>query len=187
MTRFASVLAAVVVSAILATGCSIDDSPDERRGPAASADTTAPERSPSSTTTAGPADRPASAAFVEIGGAAFDLEAECHAAGVGEVVITALATGGDGPRVELYLQAFLAEPYVAVAVTEPASEPVVYEPSLATPFEIVQQGDVYRVDDVEFVTDLDLTTGVGTEAGPGTIVVECGSYATGLPPGFGSG
>ena len=45
---------------------------------------------------------------------------------------------------------------------------------------------MFRLDDIALVADLDLETGGGTDAGTGTIVVECATYSDGLPPGFGS-
>ena len=169
--------------ASLTVACSIEDSPRDAAGPPTSSTTT-----PTSTTAGPLGDDPvpdASAAFVEIAGAAYDLDAECHAAGVGEIVITALTPGLIEPRIELYMQAFLAEPYVGISVTADG-ESVLHEPDLTIPFEIVQQGDVFRVDDVALVTDLDLSTGEATAAGTGTIVVECATYSDGLPPGYGS-
>lgn len=169
----------------MSIACSIEDSPREGAGPPSS--TTEP--APTSSTVAGATDddpTPTSAAYVEIAGDAYDLDAECHAAGVGEIVITALTPGLVEPRIELYMQAFLAEPYIGISVTTDG-ESVLHEPDLTIPFEIVQQGDVFRVDGLALVTDLDLTTGNATAAGTGTVVVECAAYADGLPPGFGSG
>ena len=178
-TVFASILG--LASAAGVAGCSIEDRAGDARPTTSS---TATSTTTTTSTTAPTGER--SAAFVEVAGAAYDLDATCHAPGVGEVVITAQTPGLVEPRIELYLQAFLAEPYVGISVTS-AGETTLYEPSLAAPLEIVQQDDVFRVDDVALVTDLDLETGAGTDAGPGTVVVECASYEDGLPPGFGSG
>ncbi len=175
----------VVWFASFALACSIEDSPRNAATPTSS--TAAP--TPTSTIIADPADRKpstASAAFVEIGTTAYALDAECHAAGVGEIIIIALTPGLIEPRVELYVQAFLGAPYVGISITTNGNT-VLLEPELAIPFEIVQQDDVFRVDNLPLVTGLDLTTGDATNAGIGTIVVECATYVDGLPPGFGSG
>lgn len=165
---------------LLACACSIETSPPDTNLP------TAP----------GPAvdnadegveealGRPSSA-FVQIGDTAYDLDAECYAAGVGEIVLTGLSPGLIEPRVELYVQAFLAEPYLGVSVTT-NDRTVLHEPDLTIPFEIRRQDDVFRIDDVALVTDLDLRTGEAADAHRGTIVVECTSYVDGLPSGFGS-
>jgi len=174
----------MVVGLVGLAACSIEDSPSNGSAPvspASSSSTTSTATAPTGETT-----DEGSAAFVEIDGVAYDLDAECHAAGVGEIVITALTPGLVEPRVELYVQAFLAEPYVGISVTE-GGETTLFEPSLAAPFDIVQQGDVFRIDQIALVTGLDLETGDATDAGVGTVVVECADYAEGLPPGFGSG
>lgn len=174
-------LASLLGLASLVTSCSIEDrSGAARPVPSTTATTT------TTTATAAPSGDARSSAFVEVDGRAYDLDATCHAPGVGEVVVTAQTPGLIEPRVELYLQAFLAEPYVGISVTADGRQ-VDYEPSLASPLEIVQHDDVFRIDDVALVTDLDLETGVGTAAGVGTVVIECASYEDGLPPGFGSG
>lgn len=170
---------AALIGLGLTAACSIGDTTDGAR-------TVAPSTTNSTTTTTTGEDRGRSTAFVEVGGAAYDLDAQCYAAGAGEVVITALTSALVEPRVELYVQAFLAEPYVGISVTADG-ETSVYEPSLAVPFEILEQDDVYRFDGVDLVIDLDLETGTGSPAGTGTVVVECAAYAEGLPPGFGSG
>lgn len=164
-----------------ALGCSFEESPR---------DTTSPETSiPASdatTETMGEAPRRPSSAFVKIRNAAYDLDAQCYSGGMGEIVLTARTPGLSEPRVELYVQAFLAEPYVGISVTAD-DKTVLHEPNLTILFEILRQGDVFRIDDVSLVTDLDLFTGDAVDAGRSTIVVECTSYVDGLPPGFESG
>lgn len=179
--------AAVGLLVVAASACSIDTGGN---GAASRPSTTAPATASTTPGSGGGApDENAtedSTAYVEIAGTAYSLAAACHAAGAGEVVITALTEGLTEPRVELYVQAFLGEPYVGVTVTT-GDTTTTYEPGLGVPLAIAQQGDVYRVDDVEFVADLDLDTGDGASITSGTVVVECRSYAVGLPPGFVSG
>ena len=170
--------------AVLVGGCSIDDGSGEASRPEPSPTTTT-TRSPSPTTTADTFD---SVGIVEIAGETHEIEADCHAPGAGEVLAIGLATPDDGRRIEVYLQAFLGEPYLAIAVTPAAGgETVTYEAAVDRPLEIVYDADILRVDDAALVTDLDLETGEGTDAGIGSVVVECRAYEDELPPGFTGG
>ena len=167
--------------AAVGVSCSIEDAAPNRRDERHGANT--PTTGPTTTQAGAEEPLPASAASVEIAGGTYDLDAECYSAGVDEIVVTALTPSLEEPRVELYLQAFVDAPYVGITITD-VGGPTTYEPSLDRPPEIVRVDDVFRVDGIALVTGLDLETGEATDAGTGTIVVDCGSYAEGLPPGF---
>ncbi len=174
--------------AVVAGSCSIDDG---------SGTDARPEPLPTSTTTRAPAptttvDTFESVGIVEIAGESHEIDAECHAPGAGEVLAIGYATPDDGRRIEVYLQAFLGEPYLAIAVTPAAGdgtggETITYEAAVDRPLDIVYDADILRVDDAALVTDLDLETGQGTDAGVGSIVIECRAYEDELPPGFTGG
>lgn len=173
--------AIVVIAALTVAGCSIEDTAPNRSDSSPAAGIA--EGEPSTTAAVEEQPAPGSAAFVEVAGAAYDLDAECYSAGVGEILITALAPGDEGPRVELYLQAFLGAPYVGITVID-GGDSTTYEPVLGLRPTIVRIDDVFRLDDIALVTGLDLETGEAIDAGVGTIVVECDGYTEGLPPGF---
>ena len=171
----------MLVLTLLGTACSIDDGGGEGR-------TTVTETSSTTTTEAAapPSTVPRSVGIVEVDGAVYEIEADCYAPGAGELVAIGLATPSDGPRVEVYVQAFLGRPYVGITVIDGGTSRL-YEPAVDRPLDITQLDDVLRVDDIALVTDLDLTAGEGVDAGLGSVVVECRGYAEELPPGFGAG
>lgn len=139
----------------------------------------------STTTSTVPVPEPASVGLVEVGDAQYSLAFDCHAPGAGEILAVGLGTDpGSGDRIEVYLQAFLAEPYLGIRVEKPDATTLLYEAALDRPLEFVLENDVLRADGVELVTDLDLEARTGTPAGPGSIVIECREYLTDLPDGF---
>ena len=178
----APTIATLLVTATLLAGCSVDDGSGSNERVTGTTDTTTEPDEPGSTTTT--TSVPPSIGVVEVAGQTHEIEATCYAPGAGEVLAIG-STTTDGQRIEVYLQAFLGAPYLGVSVTDEST--VVYEASLDRPLEISYEADVLRVDDVPLVTDLDLETGAGIDAGTGSVVVECRSYEAELPPGFVAG
>ena len=178
MRRLLPLLVAVVVTA---GACSIEDGGGEGRPTVTETETSTTSSPPESTTTL-----PASVGIVEVAGTAYEIDAECYAPGAGELVAIGIAQPVDGPRVEVYLQAFVGQPYVGITVIDDSAT-TLYEPAVDRPLEVTVLDDVVRADDIALVTDLDLDTGEGVDAGTGTVVVECRSYAEELPPGFADG
>lgn len=166
---------------LLVAGCTVDTGSGEGRT----------ETSPTSTSTTSDAvtvsepSTPRSVGLVEVAETTFELEADCYAPGAGEIIAIGLGRADD-IRVEVYVQAFLGQPYLGITVIDGETS-TLYEPSVDRPLEITRVGDVVRADDIVLVTDLDLATGEGTEAGEGTVVIECRSYEEDVPPGFAVG
>ncbi|MEM9203544.1 MAG: hypothetical protein AAGC53_18035 [Actinomycetota bacterium] len=171
----------IVLAMAAAPACSIDGGSGSG-APSASASTpvtAAPvDPSPSSTTTV-----PSAVGVVEVAGLTAELTATCFAPGAGEVLAVGTAETESGAAIEVYLQAFLGAPYLGITVADATAE-TTYEAVLDRPLAITYEADILRVDDVALVTDLDLETGEATDAGLGTVVVECRSYETELPSGF---
>ncbi|MEM9468267.1 MAG: hypothetical protein AAGA90_23065, partial [Actinomycetota bacterium] len=174
-------LTLLFAATVVAGACSVDDGSgsDARSTTTSAAPTDTAETETTTTTTL-----PPSVGIVELDGVSHEIDATCYAPGAGEVLATGVAATDDG-RIEVYLQAFLGEPYLGIAVT--GQNTVVYEAAIDRPLEISYEADILRVDDIALVTDLDLETGVGTEAGVGSVVVECRAYESELPPGFVAG
>ncbi|MEO0492790.1 MAG: hypothetical protein AAF081_05170 [Actinomycetota bacterium] len=160
--------------------CSIEDGGGEGRADVN--ETTTTIDAPTTTDTR----PPGSIGIVEVAGEVHELDADCYAPGAGELVVTGTATTAGGARIEVFVQAFVGRPYVGITVVDEIAS-VRYEPAVDRPLDITLLDDVVRVDDVALVTDLDLTTGEGTDAGVGTVVVECRSYEAELPVGFDAG
>lgn len=176
MRTVAIIFALAVVLGLPA--CSIDDSSESGQRPEVDNTSTTLRTTSGSdvATTLTP-----SIGFVQFDGRSHEFDATCHAPGAAEVLAIG-STMSDGGRIEVYLQAFLGAPYLGISVTD--EQTVVYEAAIDRPLDISYENDVLRVDDVVLVTDLDLETGAGTDAGLGSIVVECRSYQRDLPPGF---
>lgn len=165
---------------LVAGACSVDaGSSDADRPTTSTTTTTVAETATEAPTTT----LPASTGIVEVAGETYEFAADCYAPGVGEVLATGLTTTDDGARVEVYVQAFLGQPYLGISVIGDTT--TVYEAAVDRPLDIFHIDDIIRADDIALVTDLDLETGIGTDAGVGTIVVECRSYAEAFPAGFG--
>ncbi len=175
-------VALVFVLALIGGGCSIDDGSGDSRATTTETST--------STSTAAPTDStttvPPSVGIVEVAGAVYEITADCYAPGAGELVATGIALPSPTTRVEVYVQAFVGQPYVGITVIE-AETITRYEPAVDRPLDVTHLDDIVRADDISLVTDLDLTTGTGVDAGVGSIVIECRSYAEELPPGFVAG
>ena len=174
-TALRLVIALVLLASV---ACSVDDG-SQRRGRPTSTDAevdTAPTE-PAPTTT-----WPASVGVVKVAEASYDITATCYAPGAGEVLAIGSAMTPDGDRVELYLQAFLGAPYVGISVY--GAQTITYEAAIDRPLTITYEADILRADDIDLVTDLDLASGDSIAAGTGSVVIECRSYESELPPGF---
>ena len=139
---------------------------------------TVPSESPTvepPTTSEGP---PRSEGTVEIGDTRYRFTVGCQELGAGEVIV--VGTGedrGSGAAVELYLQAFLGDPYIGVRL----ADGTLFEPSLDSPLDLYVQEDVIRASAIRFVRDLDLETGTATEVGFGAVEIHCYEYTNELP------
>ena len=161
-----SVLAAVVAGSACA---------ETADGPLATAEPSVTVVLP--TTSVAPPASP-SEGTVEIGDSHYQFTVTCYAPGAGEVVV--IGAGDDpvsGNLVELYLQAFLGDPYVGLRLGDGTR----IEPSLDSPLDLYLQDDVIRASAIRFVRDLDLETGEATEVGFGELEIHCNSYENNLP------
>ena len=129
-------------------------------------------------TSTGAPPPPPSEGTVEIGETHYQFVVTCHELGAGEVVV--VGAGDDpvsGGVVELYLQAFLGDPYVGLRL----ADGTLIEPSLESPLDLYLQDDVIRASAIRFVQDLDLQTGSATEVGFGELEIHCYEYSNELP------
>ena len=139
--------------------------------------TVPPESSTSQppTTSEGP---PPSEGTVEIGDTQYQFTVTCQELGAGEVIVIGSGEDPDsGGAVELYLQAFLGDPYIGLRL----ADGTFFEPSLESPLDLYVQEDVIRASAIRFVRDLDLETGTATEAGFGEVEIHCYEYSNELP------
>ncbi len=145
---------------------------------AAASTSTAPSESPTAeppTTSEGP---PTSGGTVEIGDTRYHFTVSCQELGAGEVTVVGSGEDPDsGDAVELYLQAFLGDPYVGLLL----ADGTFIEPSLESPLDLYVQEDVIRASAIRFVRDLDLETGTATEVGFGAVEIHCYEYTNELP------
>ena len=165
------VVGSLVVAALAATGCA-----DTADGPLVVEETFAEEVMV--TTTTAPPEPPRSEGTVEIGDVRYEFAVTCQDLGAGDVVV--IGVGDDpasGDLVELYVQAFLADPYVALLLVDGTY----IEPSLESPLDLYVQDDVIRASAIRFVRDLDLATGEATEVGFGELEIHCYEYSNELP------
>ena len=162
---------AALVAAAGVTGCASTDD--------------GPITVPSATTTAaiGPAgeealQRQLSVATVEVGDRVFKFAATCYAPGAGDLLVLGVAEDPESDdSVELYLQAFIADPYIGLRL----SDGTLIESALDGPLDIYFQDDAIRVSAVRFVQNLDLGTGEGEDVGLGELEVFCSDYLRELP------
>ena len=168
---------AVLVTAAALASCSVEDGPVGQRSPTTTRATTTTDATTADDTTA---TMPVSAAVIEIGPARYDLEAVCAAGGAGEVEVALAGVDVNGLRVVGLVRAFVGEPYIGLQVGE-GDDAVLFEPRLegVLPFEL--EDGVLDFPEVDFVTELDLTTGEFVPAGLGSITVECNSFVRELP------
>ena len=170
---FRSLGAALLALAAVTAGSACADTGD---GPLLTeepaSETTAP------TTSVAPPEAPRSEGTAEIGEIHYQFTVTCHELGAGEVVV--VGAGDDpvsGGLVELYLQAFLGDPYIGLRL----ADGTLIEPSLESPLDLYLQNDVIRASAIRFVQDLDLETGEATEVGFGEFEIHCNSYENELP------
>ena len=115
---------------------------------------------------------------VEIGDTQYRFTVTCQELGAGEVVVVGSGEDPDsGGTVELYLQAFLGDPYVGLRL----ADGTLFEPSLESPLDLYVQDDVIRASAIRFVRDLDLETGTATEVGFGELEIHCDQYSREAP------
>ena len=122
----------------------------------------------------------ASNGTVTVGDQTYGLAVACYDVGAGEVLV--LGTGpdpasDDGGRVELYLRAYLGNPYFGLRLSDGS----MIESSLDGPMELYVQHDTIRASALRLVTDLDLDTGESTPVGFGAIEITCSDYRSELP------
>ncbi len=177
----APALCSLLSLALVVGACSVDDGSGGQGRPTVTTTEVAADDAPSTTTTT----LPPSVGVVTFAETSHELTATCYAPGAGEVLAIGLATTPEGERIEVYLQAFLGAPYVGIAVT--GEETTTYEAAVDRPLDITYDADILRVDDVALVSGLDLETGEATDAGVGSVVIECRAYETDLPSGFVAG
>ncbi|HAB56803.1 MAG: hypothetical protein CL433_08135 [Acidimicrobiaceae bacterium] len=163
----------VVAIALITSGCSIETGDGGERLRTAEPTTTTTE----ATTAA------AAIGIVEIGGETYEITADCYTPSAGNVIAVGADTTDTGGRIEVYVATFNGQQYVGVTVFDGEST-LRYEPVVDQPLEVILFDNVVRVDDISLVTGLDLKTGDGTDAGVGSVVIECRSSIAALPPGF---
>ncbi len=154
-----------------ATGEAVADSTSTE--PSEGTASESPTTSEPPTTSEGP---PVSEGTVEIGDTQYQFTVSCHELGAGEVVVVGSGEDPDsGGTVELYLQAFLGDPYVGLRF----ADGTFFEPSLEpdSPLDLYVQEDVIRASAIRFVRDLDLETGTATEVGFGELEIHCYEYS----------
>ena len=152
-----------------------DEAPDETA--AATTSVSAPEdpTPEAPTTSAGP---PPSEGTVEIGDTHYQFTVTCQELGAGEVVVVGSGEDPDADgAVELYLQAFLGDPYIGLRL----ADGTLFEPSLESPLDLYVQDDVIRASAIRFVRDLDLETGTATDVGFGELEIHCYEYSREAP------
>ena len=160
-------LAALAAAAGLAGCASTDDGPI----------TVSSTATPGAIGAAGEERRP-SVATVEVGDRVFEFAATCYAPGAGDLLVLGVAEDPESDGfVELYLQAFIADPYIGLRL----SDGTLIESALDGPLDIYFQDDTIRVSALRFVQSLDLGTGEGESVGLGELEVFCFDYLRELP------
>ncbi|MYL02983.1 MAG: hypothetical protein F4011_02220 [Acidimicrobiaceae bacterium] len=152
-----------------------DETPDEAT--AATTSSSAPEdpASQAPTTSEGP---PPSEGTVEIGDTRYQFTVTCQELGAGDVRVEGTGEDPDSDgTVELYLLAFLVDPYVGLRL----ADGTLFEPSLESPLDLYVQDDVIRASAIRFVRDLDLETGTATDVGFGELEIHCYEYSREAP------
>ena len=111
---------------------------------------------------------------VEIGDTQYQFTVTCQELGAGDVRVEGTGEDPDsGGTVELYLLAFLVDPYVGLRL----ADGTLFEPSLESSLDLYVQDDVIRASAIRFVRDLDLETGTATEVGFGELEIHCYEYS----------
>ncbi len=122
-----------------------------------------------------------SSAVVEVGGATYEFEVVCYEAGAGELIAVGSGTTPDGNPVDLLVEASVSQPYIGLHLQPDG--PII-ESALNQPLNLVVQDDHIRGGAIYFLRDVDLDTGVGTDAGVGDVDVTCTGYERGAPAGY---
>ena len=121
---------------------------------------------------------PESEATVRVGERVYRFAATCYELGAGDLLVLGLADDPDSELfVEMYLQAFIVDPYIGLRL----GDGKLIEAALDAPLDLYVQDDVIRASAVRFVHDLDLTTGEGESAGFGELEVFCSDYSVNPP------
>lgn len=119
-----------------------------------------------------------SEATVEVGDTVYRFAATCYAPGAGDLLVLGVAEDPESDRlVEMYLQAFIADPYIGLRLGDGS----LIEAALDAPLDLYIQDDVIRASAVRFVRGLDLRTGDGEDDGFGELEVLCSGYSDDLP------
>ena len=119
-----------------------------------------------------------SEATVEVGDTTYRFAATCYAPGAGDLLVLGVAEDPESDRLaEMYLQAFIADPYIGLRLGDGR----LIEAALDAPLDLYIQDDVIRASAVRFVSSLDLRTGDGEDAGFGALEVYCSGYSDDLP------
>lgn len=126
-----------------------------------------------------PASELTSVGRIAFGDQEFDFAFECYAAGAGDVLALGVGENADGQTTQAIVQAFLGQPYVAVFV----GVDQVYELAINREADLFVQGADILGSALRFV-EADGDAGVGTEAGLGTVTVNCNGFFPGLPEGY---
>ncbi len=174
---FPCVVVVATVVSVLISGCGGDDD-DDVAGP----ESTVTVSSGDGTVAAGSAIASGSStAVVEIGELRYDFDVICYEAGAGELIAAGMGITADGAAVELLVEASVSQPYIGLHV-QPGG-PII-ESALDQPLNLVVQDDHIRGGAIFFIQNVDLATGVGTDAGVGDVDVTCTSYERGAPAGY---
>lgn len=169
-------IVALLVGVAISGGCSVEDGPTGQRSPTPTAALTVP----TSVTVPPTAPAPVSSAVIEIGPARYELDAVCAAGGASEVEVAVTGLDVNAKPVVGLVRAFEAEPYIGIQVGD-EGEAVLFEPRLEGVLSFELDGDVLEFPEVDFVTELDLTTGEFVAAGVGSVRVECLNFVRELP------
>ncbi len=108
----------------------------------------------------------------------FNFAATCYAPDPDQILVLGAAKDpSTGELLELYLQAFVADPYIGVRL----GDGTLVESALDGPLDIYHQDDIVKASSVRFVRELDLDTGEGQEVGLGEVEAMCSEYLRELP------
>ena len=119
-----------------------------------------------------------SEATVEVGDTVYRFSATCYAPGAGDLLVLGVAEDPESDRlVEMYLQAFIADPYIGLRLGDGR----LIEAALDAPLDLYIHDDLIRASAVRFVRSLDLRTGDGEDVGFGSLEVYCSGYSDDLP------
>lgn len=184
-----ALVAVLVVSAVVGSGCTSGD-------PAASTTTLTPVSTTTSTSTTTttptttsvrtiievefvPAPELASPGTITIDGRDLEFAFECYSEGAGDVLAIGVGTSeGRATSAQAIVQAFVGSPYVAVLEGD-----VVYELAIDRPAELFVQNSVIQGSALRFVEAAG-SPGQGADAVLGSVGVDCQGFAFGFPEGF---